>query len=145
MAKREELYELYKYHPTFVQNCWYNDGGEKEANIFRHDNLFILFLHVQLLIIVVYIYLLILSDIDTMETIPYILRSWSINYMFIYWLNLIVFHIKPIAAESKYSQSRYFFFEVVHFVYLSDVSIRSLLFISIEELEEGFGGYSLSL
>jgi len=48
---------------------------KKEANIFKHDNLFIPFLHVQLLIIVVHIYLLILSDMDTVEAIPYILRS----------------------------------------------------------------------
>ena len=57
------------------------------------------------------------------------------------WLNLIVSHIKSIAVESKCSQSRYFFFEVVYFLYLSDVDVRGLLFISIEELEEGFGGH----
>ena len=55
---------------------------KKEANIFRYDNLFIPFLHVQLLIIVVYIYLLTLSDMDTVEVILHILRSLSTKYMF---------------------------------------------------------------
>ena len=48
---------------------------KKKANMFRYGNLFIPFLYVQLLIIVVYIYSLMLSDIDTMETIPHILGS----------------------------------------------------------------------
>jgi len=55
---------------------------KKETNIFRYDNLFIPFLHVQLLIIVVYIYLLTLSDMDTVEVILHILRSLSTQYMF---------------------------------------------------------------
>ena len=48
---------------------------KKRANMFRYGDLFILFLCVQLLIIVVYIYPLMLSDMDTVETIPHILRS----------------------------------------------------------------------
>ena len=48
---------------------------KKKANMFRYSNLFIPFLYVQLLIIVVYIYSLMLSDMDTMETIPHILGS----------------------------------------------------------------------
>jgi len=48
---------------------------KKEANMFKYSNLFIPFLYVQLLIIVVYIYSLMLSDMDTMETIPHILGS----------------------------------------------------------------------
>jgi len=47
---------------------------KKEANMFRHGNLFIPFLCVQLLIIV-YTYLLMLSDMNTIEAIPYILES----------------------------------------------------------------------
>jgi len=48
---------------------------KKKANMFRYSNLFIPFLYVQLLIIVVYIYSLMLSDMDTMETILHILGS----------------------------------------------------------------------
>ena len=55
---------------------------KKGANIFRHNNLFILFLCAQLLIIVVHIYPLMLSDIDTVEMISHILESQSTSYMF---------------------------------------------------------------
>ena len=48
---------------------------KKKANMFRHGNLFIPFLCVQLLIIVVHIYHLMLSDMGTVETIPHILES----------------------------------------------------------------------
>jgi len=48
---------------------------KKGANMFRHGNLFILFLHVQLLIIVVHIYSLMLSNMDTVKEILHILRS----------------------------------------------------------------------
>ena len=49
---------------------------KKGANMFKHGNLFIPFLHVQLLIIiVVHIYSLTLSDMDTVEAIPHILGS----------------------------------------------------------------------
>jgi len=58
------------------------------------------------------------------------------------WLNSIVSHIKPIATESKCSQLRYSFFKVVHFLYLSNISIRGLLFILIEGLEGGFERHS---
>ena len=48
---------------------------KKEANMFRHGDLFIPFLCVQLLIIVVHIYFLTLSDINTVKMIPHILES----------------------------------------------------------------------
>ena len=112
---------------------------KKEVNMFKHDNLLILFLHIQLLIIVVYIYPLILSDMNTVKVISYILGSWSTNYIF----TLAEFDIpciKPIAAESEHSQSRYSFLEVVH-LYSNNISIRGLLSISIREPEEGFEGH----
>ena len=48
---------------------------KKEANMFRHGDLFILFPCVQLLIIVVHIYPLMLSDMNIVEMISYILGS----------------------------------------------------------------------
>jgi len=48
---------------------------KKEANMFRHGDLFVPFPCVQLLIIVVHIYPLTLSDMDTVEMIPHILGS----------------------------------------------------------------------
>ena len=46
------------------------------------------------------------------------------------------------AVELECIQLRYFFFEVVHFLYSSNVGIRGLLSISMGGPEEGFGGYS---
>jgi len=62
-----------------------------------------------------------------------------------YWPNSIAPCIKPIATESEYSQSKYSFFEVVHSLYSSNISIRGLLFISMEGLEKGFEEHSPKL
>jgi len=66
----------------------------------------------------------------------------EVPIIYSHWPNLIVLYIKPIAAELKCSQLRYSFFEVVHFLYSSDVDIRSLLSILIEGPEEDFREHS---